>query len=295
MTLLKRFVPQFVKDEVKDTIQLASHAYAREISPPSAELAATVRELVEKVADLEAAVEQLSAVLRHEGVAVPPPKTLQVRVVGGYVPGFIESGFSICEDLDAVLAVAGKRLSDFARILDFGCGCGRTARALKTLVPACELHGTDIDPEAINWLQKRYGRYGDFRLAPQDPPLPYDPAFFDFIFGISVFTHLPEEMQFAWLEELCRITRPGGLLILTTSGRQNYSKLSPERQQVMETKGFYYLDNAYGQRISLPAFYQNTFHAHHYIREHWSRYFEVLDIQADRMQTMQDTVLLRKR
>lgn len=115
------------------------------------------------------------------------------------------------------------------------------------------------------------------------------------IFGISVFTHLPEGMQFEWLEELRRITKPGGYPILTTSGEKNYSHLPPDLRRIVETKGFYYLDGTYGQSIWLPAFYQNTFHSLDYIRREWSRYFDVLDTQLARLESHQDTVLLRRR
>ena len=262
----------------------------------AADTAEAVRALTGRVADLEAAVAQLEAILRHDGAAPPPPKHMQVRVVGSYVPGFIESGFSICEDLDAVLAVAGRSLGDFETILDWGCGCGRTTRALKTLHPDARVYGADIDAEAIRWLQKKYEpRYGTFRLAPHEPPLPFDDGFFDFVAGISVFTHLPEDLQFRWLEELRRITRPGGLLIMTTSGQKNWSNLPEAQRRIVEEKGFYYLDGDYGQSIALPAFYQNAFHSTDYIRREWSRFFDVLDVQPARLQTFQDMTLLRRR
>lgn len=261
-----------------------------------AETSAALRGLAERVTDLEAAVAQLEAILRHEGVAPPPPKHLQVRVVDGYVPGFIESGFSICDDLNAVLSVAGKSLGDFGNILDWGCGSGRTARALKTLHPEARLYGSDIDPEVIHWLQKKYSpRYGEFQLAPHTPPLSFDAGFFDFVIGISVFTHLPEDMQFQWLEELRRITRTGGYLILTTSGEKNYGQLPDELRRQVEEKGFLYLDGDYGQSISLPDFYQNTFHSLDYVRREWGRFFDILDAQPARLQTFQDTVLMRRR
>jgi SAM-dependent methyltransferase len=228
------------------------------------------------------------------GSWLPPPKHLQIRVVGGYVPGFIESGFSICDDLNAALSPVDKRLENFPRILDFGCGCGRTTRALKTLYPAAEVHGTDIDPEAIGWLQKNYAAFGEFRVAPHRPPTSYSNGFFDFIVGVSVFTHLPEDMQFLWLEELKRITKPGGYLILTTSGEKNYKGLPDATRRVVEEKGFVYINDNYGQSISLPDFYQNTFHAPSYVEREWARYFEVLEIQPARMQNHQDTVLLRR-
>ena len=296
MTTLKRLVPRFIKDELKGSIRAASEAYAREVTPPTAELVTQVRELSAKVADLEASAGQLEAVLRHDGTVLPPPRHMQIRVVGGYVSGFIESGFSICDDLNGVLSVAGKSLGDFERILDWGCGCGRTTRALKTLMPQKDIWGSDIDPEAIAWLQKAYSpKYGQFRLAPHAPPLPFENGFFDFVFGISVFTHLPEDMQFGWLTEMQRITRPGGYLIMTTSGEGNYSKLPDDLRRKVEEKGFFYLDGGYGQSISLPAFYQNTFHSLDYIRREWAKYFDILDMQPTRMQRHQDTILMKRR
>lgn len=259
-------------------------------------LAARLDGLEQEIRQIQTLLTQLLAALRHEDPALlPPPAHLQIRVVGGYVPGFIESGFAICDDLLAVLRVAGKTLADFPRILDFGCGCGRTTRALKTLVPASEIHGTDIDPEAIAWVKANYGRFGEFRLAPHDPPTTYETGFFDLVVGISVFTHLPEDMQFAWLRELARITRPGGYLILTTSGEASYRELPADAQRIMDTRGFYYRDEGYGPSISLPEFYQSSFHSHDYIRREWARHFEVVDIQTRRMQTYQDTILLRAR
>jgi SAM-dependent methyltransferase len=292
----KRLVPRALKEDLKQYIRTTSHEYARQITPPTAELVVQVRELAAKVADLEAAAGQLEAVLRHDGTALPPPKHMQVRVVGGYVPGFIESGFSICDDLNGVLEVAGKSLGDFERILDWGCGCGRTTRALRTRFPQKAIYGSDIDPEAIAWLQKMYSpRFGEFRLAPHAPPLPFEDGFFDFVFGISVFTHLPEDMQFGWLREMQRITRPGGYLIMTTSGENNYSNLPPELRKRVEEQGIFYLDGGYGQSISLPAFYQNTFHTMDYIRREWTKYFEILDMQPARLQRHQDTILMRRR
>jgi SAM-dependent methyltransferase len=250
-----------------------------------------------QIRQLDTCIEQMLAIFRHEDPGLlPPPRHLQARVVGGYVPGFIESGFAICDDLNAILGAAGRSLADFPRILDFGCGCGRTARALKTLQPASEVHGTDIDPEAIDWLVKHYRRFGEFRLAPHDPPTGYATGFFDLVVGISVFTHLPEEMQFAWLGELARITRPDGYLVLTTCGEADYRKLPADLQAVMDVKGFFYsAGGGYGQSISLPEFYQNAFHSHAYIRREWARFFEIVDIQPVRMQTYQDSVLLRSR
>jgi SAM-dependent methyltransferase len=298
MKLARALVPRWVKRELRDHIRRAVSEELTAARPsPTAGAAPDSIALRDRVAELEASLGQFQTILRRETSSPPPPpKHLQVRVVGAYVPGFLESGFAICDDLNAVLNVVGKKLADFPRILDWGCGCGRTTRALKDTVPASEIHGTDIDPEAIDWLRQNYSRFADFRLAPHLPPLPYADGTFDFVFGISIFTHLPEDMQFRWLEELRRISRPGGYVLVTTSGETNYRQTRPEIQAAMAEKGFFYDDlGKYGQSISLPDFYQNTFHSIEYIRREWATHFEIVDIQPVGLQNHQDTILMKKR
>jgi hypothetical protein len=82
---------------------------------------------------------------------------------------------------------------------------------------------------------------------------------------------------------------------MTTSGEKNYVNLPPDLRRQVEEKGIFYLDGGYGQSISLPAFYQNTFHTLDYIRREWAKYFDILDMQPARLQQHQDTVLMRRR
>ena len=264
-------------------------------------LSPIVREVINQtstpqVSDIEALLRQSLSTIHHElNIPPVPPKHLQVRVVGGYVPGFIESGFQTFEDLNEVLKTAGKSLNDFESILDFGCGCGRNIRALRTRLPAATLCGMDIDGEAIGWLTQHYRSFGTFTVAPHNPPTALEDSRFDFIFGISVFTHLPEDLQFAWLEELRRISKPGGYLVLTTHGENHYKNMDSGILKIMKSKGFFYIDSGYGQRIELPEFYQNTYHSHDYVRREWEKYFDILDIRALGMGNHQDTVLMRNR
>ena len=169
--------------------------------------------LATRVYDLEVAHVQLQHMLQFaHRMGPPPPKHLQVRVVGSYNGDFIRSGFrTICPELNTALACVGKSLSEFSRILDFGCGCGRALFALASLAPQAELFGSDIDPEAIDWLTANHPDLASYTVSPHLPPLAYADNSFDFVFGISVFTHLPEDMQFQWLEELRRVTEPGGV------------------------------------------------------------------------------------
>jgi SAM-dependent methyltransferase len=196
-----------------------------------------------------------------------------------------------------VLKPTGKELKDFKSILDFGCGCGRAIRALATLLPGCKLYGTDIDGEAIEWLKRNYSKFAEFSVAPHFPPTIFEDQMFDLVFGISVLTHLPEGMQFQWLKELGRITKPYGYVILTTQGEKFYKGLDAGILDIMNKKGFFYSDPGYnyGKSVSLPDFYQTAFHSHAYIQREWGEYFDVIDIQALGIDNNQDTVLLQNR
>jgi SAM-dependent methyltransferase len=290
--VLNKLIPKTIKNEVRRHID----NYVKEI------LFSKDNELSEtslmKISDSEIYLKQLSSILEKEhNVIPPPPKHLQMRVVGGYVPDFISSGYVIYQDLNCALGPAGKELKDFGSILDFGCGCGRAVRVLKTLMPSCHIYGTDIDEEAIGWLKNNYTKFAEFYVAPHIPPTSFEDNMFDFVSGISVFTHLPEDLQFQWLKELNRITKPNGYLVVSIHGEKFYKDLEREIKDIMKNKGFYYSDfgKNYGASINLPDFYQTAFHSPEYIKREWSKYFEVIDIQALRMGNNQDTVLLRNK
>lgn len=279
----------YLKSRRRSSPQLAREDWA------SAE--ARVHDLAARLTDMETLAAQLQSVLREARIPLPPPKHLQVRVCGTYAPGFIDSGLDAIDDIDAAIEKSGKRAQDFATALDFGCGCGRVLRALRSIAPAALLHGIDIDAEAISWLQANYNHLGAFAVAPHWPPTDFRDGTFDFIYGISVFTHLPEDMQFRWLAELQRITRTGGFVMLSTHGATHYEKLPANLLAIVRRDGFYHgeLGFNYGASIALPDFYQTSFHTHEYIQREWTRFFAVVDIQSDRMGGHQDTVLLYRR
>jgi SAM-dependent methyltransferase len=291
--VLRKIIPQPLKNEIKAFIANQNP------SGNSASHQIPIQATQAQPDDNTIFMQQLMSILHHElNIPLPPPKHLQIRVVGGYSPDFMESGFSsIYPTLNRVLKPTGKELKSFHSILDFGCGCGRAIRALATLLPESKLYGTDIDDEAIKWLQLNYSKFAEFTAAPHFPPTIYENQQFDLVFGISVFTHLPEEMQFQWLKELSRITKDDGYIILTTHGEKHYKDLTPDVVDIMNKKGFYYSDFGvnYGKSISLPDFYQTRFHSHDYIRREWGKYFDVIDIQTLGIDNHQDTILLRNR
>src|SRR5262249_25584962 len=56
--------------------------------------------------------------------------------------------------------------------------------------------------------------------------LPFAGADFDLVYAFSVLTHLPVPVQHAWVDELTRILRPGGFLLVSTHGERYLDRLN---------------------------------------------------------------------
>ena len=208
-----------------------------------------------------------------------PPAEMRYRVSGSpHADHFIAIGKRCAADIQSALQRVDLDLGSFTRILDFGCGCGRTLVHMKSLAPQAQFAGTDIDPKAIEWCRQHLD-FATFSLSKESPPIDYAADSFDFIYVISVFTHLDEDYQFRWLEELQRIAKPGGVLLLTLHGAKNGQRFLFERSY---EKGLF------------PAWYQNTYHSKEYVFENFGKYFQVLDYFPRSMNDAQDVVVLRK-
>jgi SAM-dependent methyltransferase len=172
-------------------------------------------------------IDELSITVRDLGGLVPPPMKLQTRIVSRRLEGFFTDAAAMVREFERILGDTGGSLKSFDSILDFGSGCARIARPLRDFVgPGVNLYATDIDREAVDWCRQNYAAVADFEVNDPWPPLKYEDSRFDFIYGFSVFTHLPEEMQVKWLQELNRILKPEGYLILTTHGEAYHEHLS---------------------------------------------------------------------
>lgn len=196
---------------------------------------------------------------------------------------FFNSGRQSVVDLGAALGVIGREIKDYHRILDFGCGCGRVLMWLHEAAADAELYGVDIDERAIEW-DREHLPFAQFERSNDMPPLDFPDGHFDLVFCHSVFTHIPEDMQDAWLAELRRVTRPGGHLFLTVHGEHCFAGFERDSQEVgdparvrriLETEGIAYIPDDCFVGSTHPEYYHSTFHAPWYIYAHWSRWLEV--------------------
>jgi SAM-dependent methyltransferase len=230
---------------------------------------------------------------RATSIPLPPP-ALRDRVHGAAdVESFLEVGRQCAQDIVAGLARIGTELGAFESVLDFGCGCGRVLRwLLPELASAC-VFGTDIDRQAVAWCVANMPG-ASFSLNAGLPPTGYASRSFDLVYAISVFSHLDEDFQFYWLNELRRITRPHAIVLLSLHGHLTLGNLPQEITAEIEARGMKFVVSGAWQKV-FPDWYQIAFHTREYVLEHYGRYFDVLDYIPGGMTGIQDLVVLRRR
>jgi SAM-dependent methyltransferase len=213
-----------------------------------------------------------------------PPRRLMVRVAGTADPDwFLRSGRAAYDAIAAQVPLA-----EISAVLDFGCGCGRVTRYWSD--HAGSVAGSDVNAEAIAWCRANlpFGRFETNGLA---PPLAFDEASFDLVYALSVFTHLTPDLQTAWRDELHRVLKPGGRLLLTTHGRSYRPRLDADERAAFDR----------GELVvrwaNLPG--SNLCSAYHpeaYLRESFARGFSFVELleEGARGNPTQDLVVLRR-
>lgn len=220
-----------------------------------------------------------------------PPAELRFKVAGpGTVDDFFAGGESMATSVEAAMGTVGRSLAAGGDFLDFGCGCGRLLAALESRFPSLRVRGCDVDSAAVSWSRGRFPEVG-FRTNGEWPPCDFPPASFDVIWCGSVFTHIDEAHQDAWLVDVRRLLRPGGLLVASVHGRLSWERWIPVLgKNRLERDGFYFLKSGVDAGLH-PDWYQVAWHTEGYVRRHWGRWYEVRSYVEGGLNGYQDIVV----
>ena len=185
------------------------------------------------------------------------------------------------------LSIPGKK------ILDWGCGPARVVRHLPEMLSHKHLiYGTDYNSKYINWCSNNLSGIS-FAANSLYPPIAFENNYFDFIYSLSILTHLSEKNHFAWIAEIDRLLKPGGILIISTQGSAYKNKMLKNERKEFE-KGNIVVRNYLkeGHRI-FTAFQPETF-----MRELLNG-FEIITLQkgseGNSIQGIQDTWVVKKK
>ena len=181
------------------------------------------------------------------------------------------------------------------RVLDFGCGAGRTLREFLAVAETAEIWGCDIHAESIEWLQANLcPPFHCFRNQ-ATPPLAIADGYFDLVWAMSVFTHIADGWA-DWVLEMQRVLAPGGLFIATYLGAGIFETLLGEP----------YVEDEVGMLVRYHWRSPEdggawVFHSEWWLREHWGPAFEILEVRRPPTagdgapQTVHSVLLARRR
>ena len=226
-----------------------------------------------------------------ERVAPLPPRALAIRagvpdpadVIASYRAVGRDSRTTILDLLGSSWSFAGKRA------LDFGCGSGKVMRHFLPEAADCELWGCDIDERSIDWINAELSPPLHAFANAEVPPLDQPSASFDLVWSVSVFTHLTDHWA-GWLSELHRVLRPGGLAIVSFLGGAMYEVWTEEAWEP-DRIGMTVLNHGQDWELGGPT----VFHSPWWLREHWGRAFEIVQMREGIAPREHGLVLLRRR
>jgi SAM-dependent methyltransferase len=240
---------------------------------------------------------RLPAPTTDEELPVPPQEFWEGW--GEVLDHYLDSGR---DDIAAMLSVfdaAGIAHSDFRRVLDFGCASGRMLRYFPRRDDG-EYWGVDIKARHIAWCQQHLSPPFFFAATTTFPHLPFEDGSFDLVYCGSVFTHI-SDLADAWLLELRRILRPGGLAYVTIHDEHSIEMLFENYPDRGLTRTLRRFDGETGAVTNLETFFAlgteprtQVFYDSSYLSGKWSRFVEVVSL-TPRAMDYQTAYLLRKR
>jgi SAM-dependent methyltransferase len=203
----------------------------------------------------------------------------------------------------------GVSLSGRQRIFELGCASGRALRHFAVQHPEMESWGADISMRHVEWVRLFLPKHIRIFQNTVLPILPLESGYFDMVCAFSVFTHI-DEYELAWLAELRRILRPGGVAYITVHSENTWNDMRPDWPvyQALDSMRNELIGQAFEpdrRSTGLPRpktvfqwrkgeiYNTNVFHHTDYLRNAWGRFFHNIEIHK-RLHDYQDVVLLKK-
>ena len=226
----------------------------------------------------------------EDGQLIPPLKCIAAVTGSCDVKWFLESGKLALRSIAEALNRNGLQMDDFQKILDFGCGCGRVIRHLGKKYKG-QIYGTDMNSQLVMWSDQNL-RFASFGKNGLSPPLKHLDETFDFVFALSVFTHLSEPLQVSWIKELSRVLRQGGYLLITTHSARDIEGRLSEAETARFNRGHLIVHGEDLTGTNLCTAY----HPMEFIREKLISGFSLIDFveEGAKGNPFQNLFLLRK-
>jgi SAM-dependent methyltransferase len=137
---------------------------------------------------------------------------------------------------------SGVDIEALRSVLDWGCGAGRILAGWEGLLHSeVRFYGCDVNPAPVAWCRENLPSVEVRQCGPM-PPMPYEDATFDLVYGASVYTHLTLPAMLQWTGELARVLRPDGVAVISIHGSHYWpelARISSVGYHSLAEEGFY--------------------------------------------------------
>ena len=207
-----------------------------------------------------------------------------------------------------ITKIAKKYKVETKRVFDFGCGTGRVLRHFAAQSEVNEIWGSDINGRRIRWITENLPNQVKPVFTNAIPTLPLEDNYFDVVTAFDVFTRM-DTFESAWIAELRRVLKPGGIAYLTVYNEEAWKFLrrdidNPKNQLIQSVLK---ADPQFAEMVQQPLPDKRTvirlpqsgpdrahvFHSDNYLRRTWGRFMDVKEI-LPRRHARQTVVVLQK-
>lgn len=164
------------------------------------------------------------------------------------IASYAERARNVISLVEEALAAAGKKIEDVERWLDFGCGYGRVLRFLLERVPPERVSASDVIAEGVEFCRSEFGVTA---LHSQPELASVQLGSFDFVYAVSVLTHLDERNSVDFLRLVGDSLTEGGIALFTTHGEwslahpghygSEYEARAAEIEAAVRERGIFYV------------------------------------------------------
>ncbi len=231
------------------------------------------------------------------GRPIPPPRLVRLVALDNDVEKWLQTGFVDARLIRRLLEENGVAMGELGAILDFGCGCGRVARWWDEL-SGPKVFGCDYDGALTEWCRRNLP-FLTVKTNASFPPLPFRRESFDFIYAISLFTHLDAEAQDGWMADVRRVLKPGGLVLFTVHGERFLGHLGDDDRARFARGERIVLDPGRSGQEGCAAFHPPAYVRDHLLPRHGLELVVLVDEDRDERHLgsplgLQDNYLARK-
>ncbi|WP_054023367.1 HAD-IA family hydrolase [Bacillus sp. FJAT-28004] len=122
-------------------------------------------------------------------------------------------------------------------VLDAACGVGYGTSLMSDF--AQFVYGIDISNESIKLAEEEYGTSNTKFIEASIEKIPLPSHSIDVVVSFETIEHVNEEIQVSFMNEIKRLLKPNGILIISTPDKLNYSDV-PKFRNSFHIKEFYF-------------------------------------------------------